>query len=64
MRQTKAALLAWGANHNYPYLRLGETDRVRHGEGAWRRMIKDQQRRALAWQRIARWNELLGQQSA
>ncbi len=64
MRYTKADLLAWAAQHHYPYLVLSDTDRVRHGELAWRRLARNKERRQLAWTRIARWNELLAQQSA
>jgi len=64
MRYTKADLLAWAAAHHYPYLILSDSDRVKHGELAWRRLARNKERRQLAWARIQRWNELLAQQSA
>ena len=78
MRYTKADLLAWAAQHHWPYLVLSDsfctsiyrwtdtkdTDRVRHGELAWRRLARNKERRLLAWKRIERWQELLAQQSA
>jgi hypothetical protein len=64
MRYTKADLLAWAKDHHYPYLILSDTDRVRHGELAWRRLLRNKDRRQLAWARIARWQELLAQQTA
>jgi len=64
MRYTKADLLAWAAAHHYPYLILSDTDRVRHGELAWRRLARNKELRLLAWKRIERWQELLAQQSA
>lgn len=64
MRYTKADLLAWAAAHHYPFLVLSDTDRVRHGELAWRRLSCNKERRQLAWKRIQRWNELLAQQTA
>lgn len=64
MRYTKADLLAWAREHHYPYLILSDTDRVRHGELAWRRLSRNKARRQLAWKRIERWQELLSAQSA
>ena len=64
MRYTKADLLAWAAAHHYPYLILSDTDCVRHGELAWRRLSRNKERRILAWKRIERWNELLAQEIA
>jgi len=64
MRKTRESLLAWGRDHHYPYLILSDTDRVRHGELAWRRLSRNKERRQLAWKRIERWQELLAQQSA
>lgn len=64
MRHTKTNLLAWAARWHYPYLCLGESDHVGHGELAWQRLARDRKRRRLAWKRIARWNELAQERSA
>ncbi len=64
MRKTKAAMLIWAARWKYPTLWLSRTDRVRHGELHWQRLVRDKARREMAWEKIRLWNERAQEKSA
>jgi hypothetical protein len=57
--QQQQDIMAWGASHQYPQLVLSADEYVKHGEQHWRRMVRYEKRRILAWKRIRQWQEYM-----